>query len=176
MKRSFFRIGPALAGALLFPTLIAAQGRSSVPQKPAPRGPFEVRLLATLEPNQVFKPSSGPDGKMRPAAPATVVPRGKKVTAVLFLKDCAPDAAGKCNVDVDLQGFTPSGQLFKNERGAELWKNKKAPAPGIAQLGSQVMNIQLEQGDATGVYRIVAVAHDRVAGVDKKVETSFEVK
>lgn len=176
MKRSLFPIGLALAGTLLVPTLGAAQARSQAPQKPMVRGPFDVRLLATLEPNQVFHPSSGADGKMRPAAPATVVARGKKVTAVLFLKDCKPDASGNCNVDVDLQGTDPTGKMFENKKGAELWRNKKAPPAGIVQLGSQVMNIQLELRDPVGVYKIVAVAHDRVAGTEKRVETSFEVK
>ncbi len=182
MKRSRSRTGPARAAALLaalaalVPTFLAAQVKSSVPQKPGPRGPFEIRLLATLDPQQVYSPKSGPDGKMRPAAPATVVARGKTVTAVLFIKDCAPNAAGNCNVEVDIQGMLPSGQLFKNERGSDLWRNKKAPAPGIAQLGNTKMTIQLEAADPAGVYRIVAVAHDRVAGVDRRAETSFEVK
>jgi hypothetical protein len=109
------RSGSALAGALLLlPLLLAAQAPSKTPPTTVLRGKFDVRLLATLEPEKVFRPASGPDGKMVPAAPATVVERGKIVTAVLFIKDCKPNTADNCDVVVDLQGIDATGKMFEN--------------------------------------------------------------
>jgi hypothetical protein len=177
MKRIPNRYRSALAGALLLlPTTLLPQTKSKTPPAPALRGKFDVRLLVTTEPEKVFRPSSGPDGKISPAAPATVVERGRRVTAVLFIKDCKPNSADNCDVVVDLQGIDPSGKLFENRKAAELWRNKKAPAPGVAQLGSSKMNIQLEKTDPIGTYRVIAVARDRVAGTEVRSEASFQVK
>jgi len=177
MKRYAQRYRSALAGALLFlPTSLVPQGKTKTPPAPALRGKFDLRLLVTTEPEKVFRPSSGPDGKIVPAAPATVVERGKRVTAVLFIKDCKPNSADNCDVVVDLQGIDPTGKLFENRKAAELWRNKKAPAPGVAQLGSSKMNIQLEKTDPVGIYRVIAVARDRVGGGEVKTEASFQVR
>ena len=163
------------AALLLLPT--------TVPQIPKPAaagaatGPkLDIRLLVTDEPDKVFHPTKGPDGKFASAEPLKVASRGQLIAAVVFFKDCQPDSAGNCNVDVDLQGLSPNGSLFENRKAAPLWRNVKAPAAGFAQLGSSYMKMQLEPNDPAGTYRVTAVAHDRNSGAESRAEASFEVK
>ena len=154
------------AALLLLPTALP----------PARASALDIRILVTAEPEKVFHPTKGPDGKYSQAQPVKVAPRGQTISALVFFKDCKPDAAGNCNVDVDLLGVTPSGALFKNQRGAELWRNKPAPHAGITQLGAPHMKITIEPGDPAGVYRVTAVAHDRNGGTEVKAEATFEVR
>lgn len=165
------------AAALLFlPSVTpAVPPAGKTPAAPPSTGKLDVRILVTAEPEKVLHPTKGADGKYDMAEPVKVAPRGKKVYGLVFFKDCKADATGNCNVDIDLQGMVPGGQLFENRRGAELWK-KKAPHAGFTQLGTPKMTIQIEDRDPAGTYRVVAVAHDRVAGTEARSEATFEVK
>ena len=163
------------AALLLLPTAVPPARKPAVPGA-APQGKLDIRILVTAEPAKVFHPTKGPDGKYSQAQPVKVAPRNRPISALILFKDCKPDASGNCNVDVDIQGLTPSGALFKNQRGAELWRNKTAPHAGFTQLGSPHIKITVEPRDPAGVYRIIAVAHDRIAGTNARAEATFEVK
>ncbi len=139
-------------------------------------GKLDIRLLVTAEPDKVFRPTTGPDGKHAIAQPVKVAPRGKPIAAFVFFQNCKPDNAGKCNVDLDLLGIDPRGSAFENRKGAPLWRNQKAPHPGIIQLGTSYMKIQLEPKDLAGTYKVVAVARDRNSGAEARADASFEVK
>lgn len=163
------------AALLLLPTAIP-QANMSQKAPAAPQGKLDIRLLITAEPEQVFSPKKGPDGKFAPAEPVKIAPRGKQITGVIFFKDCKPDTAGNCSVDIDLQGVAPDGSFFKNTKGAELWRGKKAPHPGVTQLGLPQMKMQVEASDPAGIYRVIAIARDRNNGATARSEASFEVK
>jgi hypothetical protein len=162
------------AALLLLPAIPQAGMAQKAPA--APPAKLEIKVLITAEPEQVFSPKKGPDGKFAPAEPVKIAPRGKQIAAVIYFKDCKADAASNCNVDVDLQGIAPDGSLFQNRKGAELWRGKVAPAAGITQLGTQYMKMQIEATDPAGTYRVVAVAHDRNNGATSRSEATFEVK
>lgn len=164
------------AAVLLVPTAVPQATKPKAPQPPPPQGKIEIRLLVTTEPEKVFRPTKGADGKFAQAEPVKIAPRGKPVAAVVFFKNCRPDASGNCNVDVDLLGIDPRGKIFENRRNAALWRNVKAPAGGFTQLGSSYMKMQFEAGDPAGVWRVSAVAHDRVSGAEARSEASFELK
>jgi hypothetical protein len=158
---------------LLFPS--ALQAGPPAKGGEAPQGKLDIRLLVTTEPEKVFRPRQGPDGKLTHAEPVKVVPKGQIVAAVVFFKDCQPDATGKCNVDLDLKGVDPHGVTFQDRKGLDLW-HKPAPHSGIIQLGTAFMKIQFEAKDPAGTYRVIAVGHDRISGIDSRSETSFAVK
>jgi hypothetical protein len=177
MKFPLYRHRNALAAALLFlPTALPQAPKPNTPPPPVPQGKLDIRMLITAEPQQVFNPTKGPDGKFKEAPPVKIAPRGKEIAAVIFFKDCKPDAAGNCNVDVDLHGVDPRGTVFENRKGAPLWRGVKAPPPGFVRLGSTYVKLQLEAADPAGIYKLTAVAHDRNAGIDVRAETSFEVR
>ena len=171
MKFSLPHRSTFAAALLLLPTAIppTTAGKAAVPRK------LEIRFLVTAEPEKVFHPTKGPDGKFSQPEPVKVAPRGSLVAAVVYFKDCQPDSAGNCNVDVDLQGIAPGGSVFENRKGAALWR-VKAPGPGMTQLGSSYMKMQFERSDPAGTYRVIAVAHDRNSGAEARAEASFEVK
>ncbi|HEX9941153.1 MAG TPA: hypothetical protein VGG03_03995 [Thermoanaerobaculia bacterium] len=165
-----------LAAVLLLLPVALPQARKPATAGGSPGGKLDIRILVTAEPDKVFHPTKGPDGKFSEAQPVKVAPRGKLIAAVVFFKDCKPDAAGNCNVDLDLQGVDPRGAMFENRKGAELWRNKPAPHPGLTQIGAAYMKIQIEPRDPAGTYRILAVAHDRNSRTDARAEASFEVR
>ncbi len=169
LNRHFF------AAALLFlPVALQAAG----PQKAAvaPPGKLEIRLLVTAEPGKVFRPAKGANGQTDFAEPVKVVPKGKQIAAVVFFQGCKPNPAGNCNLDLDLKGVDPRGVAFQDRKGAKLWSNRAAPHAGVTQLGAAYMKLQFEPNDPPGIYRILAVAHDRVSGTEARSEASFEVK
>jgi hypothetical protein len=164
------------AALLLVPAAVPKISTPAAKAPAPPQGKIDIRLLVTADPDKVFHPKKGADGKFDNAEPIKIAPRGKLLGGVVFFKNCRADATGKCNVDVDLQGIAPGGLVFENRKGAELWRAKKAPHPDFTQLGSPYMKIQIEPKDPAGVYRVIAVAHDRVSGLEARSEATFEVK
>jgi len=164
------------AALLVVPAAVPKTHKPAPKASPAPEGKLDIRLLITAEPDKVLKPTKGPDGQYSQAQPVKIAPRNQPIVGVLFFKDCKPDAKGNCNVDVDVQGMTPGGQMFQNSKGDDLWRNKKAPHTGFVQLGVPKIRITIETKDPAGVYRVLAVAHDRNNGAEARSEASFEVK
>lgn len=165
------------AALLLLPAALQAQE----PQKPPPllvppSGKLEIRLLVTDEPNKVFRPAKGANGQSDLAQPAKVVPKGKQIVAVVFFQGCQANPAGNCDLDVDLKAVDPQGTAVQDHKAAKLWPNRPAPRAGLVQLGSAYMKLQFEPNDPPGIYRVLAVAHDRVGGTEASSEASFEVK
>jgi len=177
MKLSFRRHRNLFAAALLLVPAAVPKNHAPAPKTtPAPEGKLDIRLLITAEPEKVLSPTKGPDGQYAQAQPVKIAPRGQLLVGVLFFKDCKADAKGNCNVDVDVQGLTPSGQLFQNSKGDDLWRNKRAPHAGFVQLGVPKIRITIEPKDPAGTYRVIAIAHDRHNGAESRSEASFEVK
>jgi len=172
MRLSLPRRSTLAAALLLLPSAIpqTPAGKAALPRK------LDIHILVTAEPEKVFHPTKGPDGKFSQPEPVKVAPRGSLVAAVVYFKDCQPDTTGNCNVDVDLQGIAPGGAKFQDRKGAALWRNVKAPAAGMTQLGSSYVKMQFEPSDPAGNYRVIAVAHDRNSGAQARAEASFEVK
>jgi hypothetical protein len=162
---------------LLLPATFQAAAQQTAAMAPPPSsGKLEIRLLVTAEPNKVFRPTKGSSGQTELAEPATVVPKGKQIAAVVFFQNCKPSPAGNCNLDVDLKGVDPRGTPFQDRKGAKLWPNRPAPHVGVTQLGAAYMKLQFEPNDPPGTYRIFAVAHDLVGGTEARSEASFEVR
>lgn len=163
---------PVFAAPLLL--LLTAQAAS--PQPVAPPEKLEIRLLVTAEIAKVFRPAQGSGGGSPVAEPVKVVTKGQKIAAVVYFQGCKPNMAGNCNVDLDIKGVDPHGVSFQEHKGSPLWPNKPAPHAGMTQLGASYLNLQFEPKDPPGLYRILAVAHDRVSGTESRAEASFEVK
>jgi hypothetical protein len=172
MKFSLPHRSTLAAALLLLPTAVPKipTGTAALPRK------LDIHILVTAEPEKVFHPTKGPDGKFSQPEPVKVAPKGQLVAALVYFKDCQPDTAGNCNVDVDLQGVAPGGSVFQNRKAAPLWRSVKAPGPGMTQLGSSYMKMQFERSDPAGTYRVIAVAHDRNSGAEARAEASFGLK
>jgi hypothetical protein len=177
MKLPFRRHRNLFAAALLLlPSAVPKSGKPAPKSTPASDGKFDIRLLVTDEPDRVLHPTKAADGSYPQAQPVTVAARGRLLVGFVFFKDCKADAKGICNADVDVQGLLPSGAPFKNEKGTDLWRGRKAPHAGFVQLGAPNIKIQIETKDLAGTYRLIAVAHDHNNGAESRAEASFEVK
>jgi len=164
------------AALLLVPAAVPKAAKPAPKATPAEPEKFDIRLLITDEPDKVLHPTKAADGSYPKALPVTVAQRGHLLVGFIFFKDCKADAKGNCNVDVDVLGQLPSGAPFKNEKGTNLWPNKKAPHTGFVQLGAPNIKLQIETKDPAGVYRLIATAHDRNGGTEAHAMASFEVK
>lgn len=177
MKHLFRRHRNLFAAALLLlPTAVPKTQKPASKPAPASDGKFDIRLLVTDEPDRVLHPTKAADGSYPQAQPITIAQRGRLLVGFVFFKDCKADAKGNCNADIDVQGLLPGGAPFKNEKGADLWRNRKAPHAGFVQLGAPNIKIQIEAKDPAGTYRLIAVAHDHNSGAESRAEASFEVK
>jgi hypothetical protein len=176
MKLSLRRHRNLFAAALLLvPAAVPKTNKPAPKAAPAPAGKLEIRLLITAEPEKVLSPTKGPDGQYAQALPVTVAPRGQLLVGIVFFKDCKADAKGNCNVDGDVQGLGP-GMVFKNTKGEDVWRNKRAPHGGFVQLSALKIQTTIESKDPAGTYRLIVVAHDRNNGAESRAEASFEVK
>lgn len=177
MKISLRRHRNLFAAALLLvPAALPKTHAPSAKSAPASDGKLDIRLLVTAEPDRVLHPTKAADGSYPQAQAVSVAPRGQLLVGFIFFKDCKGDSKGNCNLDVDVQGLTPSGAPFINQKGTDLWRSKPAPHSGFVQLGHPNIKIQIEAKDPAGVYRVIAVAHDHVNGTESRSEASFEVK
>src|SRR6266852_3104173 len=170
MKLSFRRHRNLFAAALLLlPTAVPKTHKAAPKSTPAPEGKFEIRLLITAEPEKVLSPTKGPDGQYAQAQPVSIAPRGQLLVGVVFLKDCKADAKGNCNVDGDVQGLGP-GLVFKNTKGEDVWRARRAPHAGFVQLSALKIKTTIEAKDPAGTYRLIVVAHDRNSGAESRSE------
>ncbi len=164
------------AALLVVPAALPKNNKPAPKAAPAPAGKLDIRLLITAEPDKVLHPTKAADGSYPQAMPVTVAERGRQLVGFVFFKDCKPDAKGICNLDVDVKGLIPGGAPFTNQKGTDLWRNKKAPHGGFVQLGAPNIKILIEPKDPAGAYRVIAVAHDHNNGAEAHAEASFGVK
>jgi hypothetical protein len=137
---------------------------------------LEIQLIVTAEGRELFESWDNSGGKPFQVVPVTITPRGRFLSAVVLFRGCKADPSGNCNVELDIVAYDPTGKVYGEIGGAELWQHKPAPAPGRTQLGVAYMGLEIEPQDAAGVYRVEALARDRNAGVETKSATQFEVE
>jgi hypothetical protein len=121
--------------------------------------PFDVKVVMHLERRTV-----------------SVVPRGSFVSADVAFRDCAADSRGLCDAVMDIIAYDPSGKVYGEMRGVELWAGKPPEHAGALSVGQTYMGIRIEPRDPSGTYRVVVLARDRVAGTEARAETQFAVE
>ena len=137
---------------------------------------LEIHLIVTAKGRELFNSWNRPTRKSFQVEPVKVAERGPFLSAVVLFKGCRPDAAGNCDVDLDIVAYDPKGKVYGEMKGVELWKQKPAPDRDYTQLGMDYMGIVIEPQDPSGTYRVTAVARDRNARSEAKSTASFEVK
>jgi hypothetical protein len=153
--------------------LAVADGHSSSAQEGTG---LEVHLIVTAGGRELFNSWDNPDGKPFEIVPVKIAPRDKFLSAVVLFKGCKADVSGNCNVEIDIVAYDPTGKIYGELKGAELWQHRPAPAPGHTQLGVAYMGLEIEPRDPAGAYRVEAVARDLNAGVEARSATQFEVE
>ena len=157
----------------LVSSLVPAVGSASNAQE----GPgLEAHLIVTAEGRELFNYWDNPDGKPFESVPVKIAPRGKFLSAVVLFRGCKADASGNCNVELDIVDYDPSGKVYGEMKGVELWQHRPAPAPGHSRLGVSYMGLEIEPQDPAGTYRVEALARDLNAGAEATSATLFEVE
>jgi len=137
---------------------------------------LEIHLVVTAQRQELLRAWQQPSGRPFHVESVGLAERGQPLSAVVLFQGCQPDAAGACNVDMDIVAYDPAGKVYGESKGIELWRRKPAPPPGYSQLGVSYMGIVIEPQDAAGVYRVTVTATDRNARAQVRSNASFEVK
>ena len=103
-----------------------------------------------------------------------VAQRGKPIVAFVVFVGCR-EVGGKCNSIADFVVLRPDGTEYAAEKGAELWRDKPAPAENQLQLSTSNLGIVIEPSDPAGEYRVQVVARDLNAMQTISVEQTFKV-
>lgn len=158
---------------LLFATLLAI---AAAGQGRAADMAISASLIVTTNGRELFQAwETNPAGGFS-IAPVKVAKRGDFLSAVVLFMNCAADSDGNCNAELDITAFGPTGDVYGEFKGKELWVGKTAPARGHTQLGVDYMGLVIESHDPSGRYRVVATARDLVSGEAVVAEASFEVE
>jgi hypothetical protein len=150
-------IGPAVAQGATEPTL-------------------SLTVVVTAKGKELFNSWDRPTGKPFTVEPVGVARRGQFLSAVVLFKGCKPDAAGNCNVSMNITAYAPDGSKYGVMPDAELWQGKPSPTLGFTQLARDYMGIVIEPSDPSGTYRVAVVARDRNANASASSEATFSVK
>ena len=136
-------------------------------------GKFGVMLLLSDNPEQFMADWEKPEP---PNVTTTeVAQRGKPIVAFVIFVGCR-EVAGKCNSIADFVVLRPDGSEYTAEKGAELWRDKPAPAENHLQLSIANLGIVIEPNDPAGKYRVQVVARDLNAMQTISVEQTFVVE
>lgn len=162
--RRLFRL-PVVVLLLLVP-LASTAGWTDGAGKPIPDtesmrsdGDFLAQLLITPDEAELRKAWS--TASRAPTLRVTdSVKRGISSSAMLFLRGCAPNAVGQCDVVVEFFMITPGGQRVP-AGGGPLWTSE--PPAATLVLGSASMNFGFGPTNEAGLYSVQAKVMDRIA-------------
>jgi hypothetical protein len=135
--------------------------------------PLTAEMLITNQPGALFMRWQQGDKGLLPNV--QTARRGEPMAAVVLFSACGSDAKGNGNVTMDMTVLDPSGKVYGEMKGTEVWVGKVAPSAGETQLGVGYMMIRIEAKDAPGQYRIKAHITDHVSGTVLDREQSFAV-
>lgn len=145
-----------------------------VPDEPFRKsdGAFGAMLLLTDEPQEFIDAWEKPE---TPAIKTTdVAKRGIPIVAFVLFVGCK-EVKGVCNSTVDFTVLRPDGSEYAKASGAELWKDKPAPAADVIELSLANLGIRIEPEDPSGRYLVKAFVHDLNAFKTIAVEQAFTV-
>lgn len=88
-------------------------------------------LVLTNQPGTVFM--SWEQGSRITVPSVSSARRGEPIATLLTFADCAPNKGGNCDVKMDIRVYDPTGKVYGETKGTEVWVDK-APPPGTTQL------------------------------------------
>lgn len=129
-------------------------------------------LLVTNQPGTAFLASE--KGEKLELTSVETARRGEPIGALVVFSGCAPDKYGGCNVRTDITVLDPTGKVYGEAKGTEVWVDKPPPPAGTTQLGIGYLMIRIEPKDPAGRYQIKARITDQIAKTVLDREWSFE--
>ena len=144
--------------------------------QPAAEHALSVTVIVTSKGKELFDRWQRPSVDPFSVEPVGIARRGQFISAVVLFKGCKPDAAGMCNLSMDITAYAPDGSRYGAFPGAELWQGKPGPDKGFTQLGRDYMGLVIEPNDPAGTYRVTVVARDQNANTTVSGESTFAVK
>ncbi len=104
---------------------------------------------------------------------------GAKLAIKLVFTGVKPDWNNNVNVTYDLQVVGPDGKIYgKSNYHGMVAAEGRVPVnsgPALYDNRPQVVVIQFEPRDPVGLYRVKAVMHDKVSGLDLPLDAGVEL-
>jgi hypothetical protein len=143
----------------LFVVVGLMQTPSSQPLSQQRAGLLPEVLITTLSAEEIAK-----RGASQPLEHDTEVQRHEAITVIVTIAECTKDAKGTCNASADVVAYKPDGSVHSEMKTVSL------------NTGRGTASLKLLEGDATGLYKVVATVRDLNARRFGKAERSFGVR
>ena len=126
-------------------------------------GDFISRLIVTDQGDEAFKALSTP---ARGAAfqNSNTIKRNSPLTVAIAFAGCKANAKGNCYMLMQVTITQPDGEIYAKLPVTEMWFGKPRPGDGKLEVGSNVMQIVIENEDPLGKYRIDTKVMDKMSG------------
>lgn len=126
-------------------------------------GDLMVQLLVTDDEARFLENWSTPSGSVR-LPTADSIELNRRLTAFVIFGGCAVDAAGNCDLRMQITVYQPDGGVYSELPEMEVWTGKPAPPNAALGLGKQYLRLVIEPEEPLGRYRIEAKITDEVSG------------
>lgn len=105
---------------------------------------------------------------------ATIIERGKPLTALIIFSGCAADNRSYCDLTVKFRVLEPSGRVSADLPYQEVWVGKPAPPRKILSMGVGYIRVVVEPSEPLGKWQIHADIFDRNSNKRLHLQNSFE--
>jgi len=135
-------------------------------------GDFISRLIVTDQGDDAFKELGTP---ARGAAfqNSATIKRNSPLTVAVAFAGCKANAKGNCYMLMQVTITQPDGDVYAKLPVTEMWFGKPRPEDGKLEVGSNVMQIVVENGEPLGKYRIDTKVMDKISGKNLLLTSHF---
>jgi hypothetical protein len=115
-------------------------------------------------------------GAMPAFKEAGTIPRGKKVSVLVFFKNARPDAKGEVNVACDLRFLRPDGTAAVEQKGLSCFRGRIEGSPANLRLAGQQIDFVGDAKDPQGTWRVEVKLRDQVRASEVTLLSVFTLR
>jgi len=126
-------------------------------------GELISRLILSNEGEEAFR-KLGTPARGTVFENSSKVKRNDPLTVAIAFAGCKGNAKGNCYVLMQVTITQPDGEVYAKLPVTEMWFGKPVPEQGRLEIGSNVIQVVIEDEEPLGKYRIDAKVMDKMSG------------
>jgi hypothetical protein len=126
----------------------------------AKSGVFEAILLMTQDPEKILTQNLGMSFTL--FEESVSINLGEGIEALLLIRGCSKDSAGKCLVTADYVIKSPDGSTYRQALNTDVWKEAAALATQYSLTNSRI-GFVLQQDADPGLYEVYVTVSDKIS-------------
>jgi len=135
-------------------------------------GDFISRLIITDQGDDAFK-ELGTPARGVAFQNSDTIKRNSPLTVAIAFAGCKANAKGNCYLLMQVTITQPDGEIYAKLPVTEMWFGKPVPEQGRLEVGSNVIQVVVENEEPIGKYRIDAKVMDKMSGQKLLLNSSF---